>query len=92
MVTDRALIEKLAALARLELSAAEVDRLTEQLPKILDYVGQLQRVETTRIESVKTATPFLRADVVAPSSAGPDILGQAPERSDRFWKVDAVFS
>lgn len=85
------LVEKLAALARLELTPDEVARFHQQLPTILDYVGQLQEVSTST--SVATVEPNeLRSDVAAPSTAGPRILDQAPERSGEFWKVDAVFS
>lgn len=41
---------KLAKLAKLELTADEIDRLSHELPSILDYVAQLSRVDTAGLE------------------------------------------
>lgn len=92
MDTSPELIRKLADLARLELTAEEVERLSRQLPTILDYVSQLQRIPTARIESEVPATTNLRSDEAQPSPVEQAIIDQAPERTDRFWKVDAVFN
>ncbi|MEK7537905.1 MAG: Asp-tRNA(Asn)/Glu-tRNA(Gln) amidotransferase subunit GatC [Patescibacteria group bacterium] len=92
MNITRAQTEQLAGLVRLELTATEIDQLVEQLPKIVDYVAQLQRVETTTVAEALPLTEQLRADTVKPSAATDAILAQAPDRTDRLWKVDAVFS
>lgn len=92
MDITRQQIEQLASLARLELTATEIDQLVGQLSKIVDYVAQLQRVETTTVAETLPLTEQLRADTVKPSAVADAILAQAPDRADRLWKVDAVFS
>ncbi len=92
MDITRAQTEQLAALVRLELTAAEIDQLVEQLPKIVDYVARLQQIETTAVAEARPPTERLRADIIKPSAAADTILAQAPDRADRLWKVDAVFS
>ncbi len=84
-------VRELGRLARVELTDREVDALVEQLPKIVDYVSQLQAIDAPRIVGDDTAAS-LRDDEVQPSLVRDQILGQAPERNDDFWKVDAVFS
>ena len=44
-----------AHLARLELSAAELHKITEQLSKIVDYVTQLRQVNTDGVEPLAHA-------------------------------------
>ncbi len=85
-------IKQLAHLARLELSEAEVVQLSEQLPRIVEYVGKLQSVTTNDVPPETEVTTNLRSDIATPSTAGKMILEQAPEKNGQLWKVDAVFS
>lgn len=92
MDITRAQIQQLGLLARLELTDQEVERLHGQLPTIVTYVSQLQDIDTTTVALSTPVTMVLRADEAQTSPAGAAILDQAPEHSERFWKVDAVFS
>ncbi len=47
---DAATVRSIAGLARLELSEAEVERLVPELSAILDYVEQLDAVDTEGVE------------------------------------------
>ena len=47
---------KLAKLAKLELTAVEIERLCRDLPSILDYVEQLSSVDTTGLEPTLQVT------------------------------------
>lgn len=85
------LIEKLSGLARLELSADERLRLGQQLPKILEYVSQLQNVRTSEQPQPATSTHSFRPDEVRPSGIEAEILAQAPDELEHYWKVDSVF-
>lgn len=85
-------IHQLATLARLELTDAEVEQLVDQLPKIVNYVGQLQRVETNAEPAPIVPPAALRLDKVRPSEAAKAIVAQAPDRTGDSWKVDAVFT
>lgn len=85
-------ILKLAQLSRLELTAEEVALLSAQLPNIVEYVSQLQTIDAPTTVANDAPPVPLRTDEVIASTVTSDILAQAPERQDDFWKVDAVFS
>ncbi|MBI5467334.1 MAG: Asp-tRNA(Asn)/Glu-tRNA(Gln) amidotransferase subunit GatC [Candidatus Kerfeldbacteria bacterium] len=85
------LIRKLSDLARLDLTAEEQARLGEQLPKILEYVGQLREVRTEEPPQPTTPSHNSRPDDVRPSGVESDILAQAPDTLEHYWKVDSVF-
>lgn len=85
-------ILQLGQLAKLELTEGEVNQLVEQLPKIVEYVSQLQKIDTTQVAAVDRPASDLRRDTVADFPAQAEILEQAPERAGQNWKVDAVFS
>lgn len=86
------LLHGLAELSRLDISAAETTTLQQQLPKIIDYVGQLQTTATTIVPAVRDEHAPLRDDLASRSAAITAILDQAPERLETFWKVSGVFS
>lgn len=63
------LTRKVAALARLDLSDAEVSAFTSQLGDILRYVGQLQEVDVTGVEPL--GSPVEGQEVMRPDEARP---------------------
>ena len=82
-----------AHLARLELSAAELERMTQQLSAIVDYVAQLQQVPTAGVEPLAHPLPIhnvFRADLPAPSLPVDAALTNAPDRRGNFYGVPAV--
>jgi len=82
-----------AHLARLELSEAELASMTRQLTAIVDYVAQLQAVNTDGIEPLAHALPVhnvFRADEPRPSLPIADALANAPDRQGDFYGVPAV--
>ena len=83
-----------AHLARLELTDAELALMTRQLSAILDYVAQLQQVDTDGVEPLVHAIELhnvFRDDVPAPSLSADEALANAPSRKDDFYSVPAVF-
>jgi aspartyl-tRNA(Asn)/glutamyl-tRNA(Gln) amidotransferase subunit C len=82
-----------AHLARLELSDADVARMTPQLGAILDYVDQLKQVDTEGVEPLahplKVHNVF-RADEPGPSLPVDAALANAPSRHGDFFSVPAV--
>jgi aspartyl-tRNA(Asn)/glutamyl-tRNA(Gln) amidotransferase subunit C len=82
-----------AHLARLTLSDAELETMTRQLSAILDYVNQLQQVDTEKIEPLahphELANVF-RDDAPAPSLPVADALANAPDRRGDYYGVPAV--
>ena len=86
---------RIAELARLELSEAEVDLFTRQLADILDYAEQVQEVETAGVPP--TSHPLeiegaWRTDTRAASLAPADSLANAPsaDRAAGLFKVPKV--
>ena len=83
----------IALLARLGLTEAEVDRFSEQLSNILENFEVLQQVDTSGIPPTAQAIPLqsvMRRDEVAPSLPASDILGNAPQKEEDFFRVRAV--
>jgi aspartyl-tRNA(Asn)/glutamyl-tRNA(Gln) amidotransferase subunit C len=82
-----------AHLARLELNPAELETMAEQLSNIIEYVNQLQQVQTDGIEPLAHPLPLhnvFREDVPAPSLPTDAALANAPDRQGNFYGVPAV--
>ena len=87
-------VRKVADLARLELSDADVEIMARQLSAIVDYINQLQQVNTDGVEPLAHALDLhdvFRADVPAPSLSEDEALANAPARRGNFYSVPAVF-
>lgn len=86
-------VEKVALLARLRLSADELDRMTDQLAKIVGYVEQLGELDTDEVEPMAHALPIqnvFRPDEPRPSLPPDVALANAPKRADNFYLVPPV--
>jgi aspartyl-tRNA(Asn)/glutamyl-tRNA(Gln) amidotransferase subunit C len=91
----RADVERIAALARLELTPDEVTLFAGQLTAILAYADQVQRVDTTGVAVGPAASPggmASRDDVPAPCLERDVLLSQAPaaDRGAGLFKVPRV--
>ena len=84
----------IAHLARLDVGAEELSTFVQQLSAILDYMQQLQQVNTDGIEPLAHPLPVqnvFRADEPAPSLPVDEALANAPRRVGDFYGVPAVF-
>jgi aspartyl-tRNA(Asn)/glutamyl-tRNA(Gln) amidotransferase subunit C len=75
-------VERIAALASLALTEAEVDTFTRQLGDILTYARQVQQLDTAGVSPtshVLTGAPVERPDAPAPSIDRTTALAQAPD-------------
>ncbi|MBA2849095.1 Asp-tRNA(Asn)/Glu-tRNA(Gln) amidotransferase subunit GatC [Thermosulfuriphilus ammonigenes] len=82
-----------AHLARLEFSSEEIEVFTRQLAEILEYVKQLDSLDTAQIPPTTHAlalTNAFRDDEVCPSIDIEKTLANAPEREGRFFVVPRV--
>ena len=82
-----------AKLARLQLSDADLATMTKQLAAIVDYVAQLQQVNTDGVEPLHHALPVhnvFREDEPRPSLPVDAALANAPDRRGDFYGVPAV--
>jgi len=94
-ILTRADVERIAALARLELTAEETALFAEQLTAILGYADQVQQVDTSGVPAASPTTPdatVFRDDLSVPSLSRDLVLGQAPaaDRSAGLFKVPRV--
>ena len=86
-------IQRIAHLARLELSPAELTALTPQLAAIVAYVDQLGQLDTQGVEPLAHALPVsnvFRDDEVAPSLPVAEALANAPRKLGDCYAVPAV--
>lgn len=86
-------VDRVARLARLYLSAQERAELTDQLGRIVDFVEQLNELNTTGVEPMAHAADITNAfaeDVPAKSLDREAALGNAPSRDDSCFLVPAV--
>ena len=88
-------VDRIAALAHLDLSADEAERLGRQLTDILTFAGRIAEVETGGVPpaaAVQADAPALRPDEVGASLERADALAGAPEAdwAGGFFKVPRV--
>lgn len=86
-------VRKVALLARLKLTETEEQQFTEQLNSILDYVQQLEELNTENIEPTTRAielSNITRQDELKPFEDRESILDIAPDREDDFFKVPKI--
>lgn len=93
MAITREEVLHVARLARLALSEDEADRFREQLGSILDYIRQLDTLDTKDViptsHAVEMGTPF-RDDSVHPFGDKEAILSNAPDRFEDFFRVPRI--
>ena len=90
----RADVERIAALAHLDLTADETELFTKQLAQILEYAERLREVDTTQVSATwhpRAGSGELRDDVRRPSLAREDALAGAPDAApDGLFRVPKV--
>ena len=93
-ILTRSDVERIAALARLELTEDETALFAAQLTAILAYADQVQRVDTTGVEpaALTASGPGGRNDDLEPSLDRDVVLEQAPasDRATGLFKVPRV--
>ena len=86
-------VRKIAHLARIAEPEDRLDPLARELSAILEWVEQLEQVETTNVppmtSAVATTLP-MREDVVTDGGYPEDIVANAPESRDHFFTVPTV--
>ena len=78
----RAEVERIAALAHLELSEFETERFTKQLAEILSYFDRLSEIDTTGVPATThpvPSSPNMRPDEPQPSMTREDTMANAPD-------------
>jgi aspartyl-tRNA(Asn)/glutamyl-tRNA(Gln) amidotransferase subunit C len=86
-------VEHVARLARLELSAADKERMRRELDGILSYIDALRALQTDGVEPTSHAVPLtnvMREDEPRPSVPQTDMLANAPDPSGEFFRVPRI--
>ncbi|MGH9598627.1 MAG: Asp-tRNA(Asn)/Glu-tRNA(Gln) amidotransferase subunit GatC [Terracidiphilus sp.] len=91
-------VERVAELAHLQLKPEEAGRMLCDLNAILDYVAELNEVDTSGVAPLAQVSELLngagasvaRPDVVEPSLGRAAVMPQAPETDGVFFKVPKV--
>ena len=88
-------VKKVAQLARLELNNSEIRQHSEQLEKILDYIKQLEKINTENIPCTTRAIEVenvFRKDAKKDYENSEELLDLAPSRENKFFKVPKIIS
>jgi len=86
-------VERIANLARLEISEDEKKLYAEQLSAVLDYVDKLKKVPTLTVEPLLNITGqknVFREDKITNEVRREEMLKNAPSVEDGYIKVKAV--
>jgi aspartyl-tRNA(Asn)/glutamyl-tRNA(Gln) amidotransferase subunit C len=94
-------VRRVAELANLELSAEEEPRMQRDLNAVLDYIRQLNELDTSNVsameqvsevlgDQVQASAAALRDDTLRPSLDRAPVMAEATDASDAFFKVPRV--
>jgi aspartyl-tRNA(Asn)/glutamyl-tRNA(Gln) amidotransferase subunit C len=89
----RADVEHVARLARLALTADEVDAMTHDLAAILDHAAEVSALDTAGVEPTSHPLPLvnvLRPDVARPGISRDEVLAAAPAAEDDRFRVPRI--
>ncbi len=86
-------VKKVAEMARIELTDAEVAKFQKDLSSVLDYVEELKNVDTEGLDIVASVTGL--ENVERPDKAElvdyqESILSNAPQSKDKYYKVKSI--
>ena len=88
-------VKKVAHLARLELNEDEINNHAEQLEKILEYIKQLEKIDTEDVACTTRAievTNVFRKDEHKSSDCIDELLELGPSREDQYFKVPKIIN
>lgn len=90
---DRAQVEHIARLSRLSIDEREKETFGSQLSTILAYIEKLNELHTSEVEPtshVIDLTNVMREDRSRPCLSREDALRNAPDRTDKFYRVPKI--
>ena len=94
MKISREDVQRVAELAYLDLSEAELEMYRAQIDEILEYIGKLNELDTAGVEPMaqvladsQSADATLREDIVVPCNVAAEILKQAPDPEPPYFRV-----
>ena len=88
-------VRKVAQLARLQLNESEIQQHAEQLEKILEYIKQLEKIDTDNVPCTTRAIEVVnvfRKDKKKNYDCVEDLLELGPSREDKYFKVPKIIN
>ena len=88
-------VKKVAHLARLELNENEINNHAEQLEKILEYIKELEKINTDNVPCTTRAIEVInvfRKDEKKSSDCTEDLLDLGPSKEDKYFKVPKIIN
>ena len=88
-------VKKVAQLARLELNMNEINNHAVQLEKILDYIRQLEKIDTDNVPCTTRAIEVInvfRKDEKKNYDRTEELLELGPSREDKYFKVPKIMN
>ena len=88
-------VKKVAYLARLELNEHEINNHAEQLEKIMEYIKQLEKIDTYDVPCTTRAIEVVnvfRKDEKKNSDCTEELLDLGPSREDKYFKVPKIMN
>ena len=86
-------VKKVAHLARLELNEDEINKHAEQLEKILEYIKQLEKIDTCDVPCTTRAIEVInvfRKDEKKYYDSNDELLELGPSKEDKYFKVPKI--
>ena len=88
-------VKKVAHLARLELNENEINNHAAQLEKILQYIKQLEEIDTNDVPCTTRAievSNVFRKDERKMSDCTEELLDLGPSREDNYFRVPKIIN
>jgi len=93
-------IKHIAKLARIKLTGKEEEKFDKELSSVLDFIDQLNKVDTSKVEPAYQITGLVnsfrsdehRKDFEMNEDLNRKLVGQAPSKEAGFIKVGSVLS
>ena len=88
-------VKKVAHLARLQLNEGEINNHVEQLEKILEYIKQLEKIDTNDVPCTTRAIEVInvfRKDEKKNSDCTEEVLELGPSRENKYYKVPKIIN
>ena len=90
-------VRKVAKLCRLEIPDDDIEKYSNQLEGILEYIAQLERIDTVNVppttRAVEVVNVFREDTVTSTNSDVRDkLLELAPQREGEFYRVPKILS
>lgn len=93
MPITKEIVDYVAGLARIDLTAEELDKLSGQLISILDFIDKLKNADIADVELTSHILPIsnvLREDALKTSLSNDKALGCAPQKQGNFFVVPKI--